>query len=403
MDSELAVRDSPLIRGGIGVLVGLLLAVSVWAAAERSDGPPTSVVLAAVPFALVAAVGLVRSPPALLSRRVAWLTLLSVSWVALAAQEATAAYLAIALFVLYLYLLPMWWGIAATGVVTVIAAGLSVAVAGPSTGAVLGPVLSGLVAIAIGIAVEGIAAVSEERRRLIDELVRTRGLLADSERQAGVAEERRRLAHEIHDTVAQGLSSIHMLLHAAERDIRAHATGPPVEKVRLARDVAASGLRETRAMIAALQPPDLEIGTLHDALERLAEEASRDGLAVTVADSAEAERHPALPVAVEAVLLRISQAAVANVRQHSAATQARITVSVEPDSVRLDIVDNGRGFDVAAVDGQRAARADHGHIGLTSMRRRAAGIGGTLVVESSPGSGTAVAVSVPVGRVNSGR
>lgn len=408
MDSELAVRDSPLIRGGIALLVGLLLAVTVWAATGRLDGPPTLVALTAVPFALVAASGLSRPLSSALPRRVAWLTLLSVLWVVLAVQEATAAYLAIALFVLYLYLLPMWWGIVATAAVSVIAAGLSVAVAGPTTGAVLGPMLSGLVAVAIAVALEGIFAVSEDRRRLIDELVRTRGLLAESERQAGVVEERQRLAHEIHDTVAQGLSSIQMLLHAAERDIRTatEALGPdgvpPVEKVHLARDVAAGSLRETRAMIAALQPSDLENGSLADALSRLAEGASGDGLAVSAVSATDGAGVPELSVAVEAVLLRITQAAVANVRQHSGATRARITLTAGQDAVRLDIVDDGDGFDLQAVEDELEKRAGEGHIGLTSMRRRAEGIGGSVIVESSPGHGTAIAVSVPLQPVELG-
>ncbi|MGN0095091.1 MAG: sensor histidine kinase [Corynebacterium sp.] len=401
MDKEVAVRDSVLMRGGIAALVGLLLAVTVWSAAGREDGAPTLVALTAVPFALVAATGLSRPVSAALPRRVTWLTVLSVLWIVLAVQEATAAYLAIALFALYLYLLPTWWGVMATGVVTVIAAGLSVAVAGPSTGAVLGPVLSGLVAMVIGVTVEGLYVVSEDRRRLIDELVRTRRLLAESERQAGVVEERERLAHEIHDTVAQGLSSIQMLLHAAERDVRQRVTGgePPVERVIQARDVAADSLRETRAMIAALQPSDLDGGSLVDALGRLAESASGetgeagDGLTVSVESGDGAVE---LPIAVEAVLLRVAQSAVANVRQHAGASRALITLSTNPEAVRLDIVDDGSGFDLAAVQATLAERAEEGHIGLVTMRRRVEELGGTLVVESAVGSGTAVAVEVPL-------
>ena len=78
----------------------------------------------------------------------------------------------------------------ATGVATALAVMLSVAVAGPSTGAILGPVLAGVAAIAIAMVVRSMSAVSESRRQLIDELVRTRGLLAESERQAGIITER---------------------------------------------------------------------------------------------------------------------------------------------------------------------------------------------------------------------
>ena len=406
MDNDVAVRDSVVMRGGIAILVGLLLAVTVWSAAGRGDGPPTLVAVTAVPFGLLAAAGLSRPVPAALPGRVTWLTALTVLWILLAVQEATASYLALALFALYLYLLPLWWGVTATAVVTVVAAGLSVAVAGPSTGAVLGPVLSGLVAVAIGVTVEGLYVVSEDRRRLIDELVRTRHLLAESERAAGVVEERERLAHEIHDTVAQGLSSIQMLLHAAERDVRARKDAgdagdvgePPVDKLLLARDVAAGSLRETRAMIAALQPSGLDDGSLVDALRRLARATSGDGLEVSVDAPADAAggAEARLPVSVETVLLRVAQSAVANVRQHSGASRARVTLSVNPDAVRLDVVDDGAGFDLPEVESTLAERAGEGHIGLATMRRRVSDLGGSVVVETAPGSGTAVAVEVPL-------
>ena len=98
--------------------------------------------------------------------------------------------------------------------------------------------------------------------------VGSRSRLAESEREAGVAAERQRLAHEIHDTVAQGLSSIQMLLYAAERDISDDS--PALDRLQVARKVAAENLRDTRAIIPALQPRALQDGTLTDAPCRLA-------------------------------------------------------------------------------------------------------------------------------------
>ncbi|HCT15540.1 sensor histidine kinase [Corynebacterium nuruki] len=405
--------NSVLVRSAVAGLLGVLLAVTVLVAADRHGTPPTVLVVTAVLFALAAAVGLTRPFPVRTGRRVAWLALLTVLWLVLALQEATAAYLVLALFVLYLLLLPAPWGAVTTGVVTMLAVAVSVSVAGPSTGAVLGPVLSGAAAIAIAVVVESITAVSEDRRRLIDELVRTRGLLAESERQAGVVAERQRLAHEIHDTVAQGLSGIQLLLHAAERGVPEDS--PAVAQLRLAREVAADNLRETRAMIAALQPADLQEGSLVDALRRLAagpggtagagaadggaaDAGTADGADGSVTVSVDVEGDAAdlgLSVTQEAALLRIAQSAVANIRLHAHAEQARITLTVEADAVRLDIVDNGRGFDVAAAAAAAEGRADEGHIGLAGMRRRALGAGGTFDVESFPAGGTAVVVSMP--------
>jgi signal transduction histidine kinase len=248
--------------------------------------------------------------------------------------------------------------------------------------------------------VRSMSAVSESRRQLIDELVRTRGLLAESERQAGIITERERLAHEIHDTVAQGLSSIQMLLHAAERDIPEESTA--LDRVHLARSTAARSLRETRAIIAALQPDDLQEGSLPEALRRLAASAGSDDLdlSVDIEDATSGRGDgPDLPMRVEAGLLRIAQSAVSNVRQHSGADRARITLTVEPGSVRLDIVDDGCGFDWDAVDNSAAERAGEGHIGLSAMAHRARSLGGTLEIESTPDGGTAVVVSVPRGTV----
>lgn len=404
-------RGSPAIRGALGGALGLLLLVTVWAAARREDATPTLVVLLAVPFAVVAAAGLTRPFPVESPHRYGWLALLTLLWVALASQEATASYLALVLFVLYLLLLPTPWGAVVTGVVTALAVMLSAAVAGPSTGAILGPVLSGIAAIAIAIVVRGMSAVSESRRQLIDELVRTRGLLAESERQAGIITERERLAHEIHDTVAQGLSSIQLLLHAAERDIPVGSTA--LDRVRLARTTAAQSLRETRAIISALQPDDLQEGSLPEALRRLAASSDGEGPDITVdiedavggygsGHGADHDAGTGLPMRVEAGLLRIAQSAVSNVRQHSGAERARITLTVEPGSVRLDIVDDGRGFDREAMERSRAERAGEGHIGLSAMAHRARSLGGTLEIESAPGAGTAVVVSVPRGPAGAG-
>ena len=96
---------------------------------------------------------------------------------------------------------------------------------------------------------------------------------------------------------------------------------------------------------------------------------------------------------VEAGLLRIAQGAVSNAVQHSGATRVRITMTYEPSDVHLDVVDNGRGFDVAAQAGKPAGL---GHLGLDAMRSRAAELGGELTIESAPGGPTALSVAVPL-------
>lgn len=127
------------------------------------------------------------------------------------------------------------------------------------------------VAVAIGFGYQALYREAAERGRLIDELMNTREELASTSRDAGKLAERERLAAEIHDTVAQGLSSIQMLLHAAER---ADPNSPAVRQISLARETAADSLAETRQLIAELTPAALDGQSLSDALGRICERAS---------------------------------------------------------------------------------------------------------------------------------
>ncbi|USX56088.1 sensor histidine kinase [Lentzea sp. HUAS12] len=191
------------------------------------------------------------------------------------------------------------------------------------------------------------AAVFFDRARLLHE--------------AGVLEERQRLAREIHDTLAQGFSSINLLLSLGETEKAA--------------EVARDNLGEARRFVRDLAPIH---GTLVDALHRLVPHVEVDG-----------EPYP-LTVQTEVALLRVAQGAVANAAEHAAASRVAITLSYLGDAVTLDVVDDGRGFDPAAVQA-----ADGRGYGLASIRGRISELGGTVSVESAPGEGTAVAVTVP--------
>ncbi|WP_366146683.1 histidine kinase, partial [uncultured Pseudokineococcus sp.] len=200
-------------------------------------GPPRALPLAlCAVFALtyvlggrVAAVGPRRRAPA--SAAAVWVLALSLLWVALVARVPEAAYLVFPLFFLYLHVLPRPTGplaVLAATAVAVVALGLHerFTVAG-----VVGPVVAAGVALLIGLGYQALAREAAEREALLTELVTTRDQLAATEREQGVLTERARLAREIHDTLAQGLSSIQMLLHAAER---ADQDRPGLQHVRLA-------------------------------------------------------------------------------------------------------------------------------------------------------------------------
>ena len=318
--------------------------------------------------------------------KLAWLIALTVVWIADILVASAGIYLLFVLFFLYLRVLGMVWGSISVIFGTAVSVGIQIP-QGLTFGGVMGPVVSALVTVAIFYAFTRLHEINTERTALIRELMETREQLAETERAAGVAGERQRIAHEI-----QGLSSIQMLLHAANRDLDGDINVVKArERIGLARQTAADNLQEARAMIAALQPAALSQTSLVGALDRMAQGfAAAADLNIEVEADGEVTQ---LPMKLEAVLLRIAQGAVGNVAKHAQATRARITVSYSDDAVRVDIVDNGVGFDVKAVESRPAGL---GHIGLAAMKRRAEEVSGEVVIESSPGNGTAVSVSVPL-------
>ncbi len=312
--------------------------------------------------------------------RILWLALVTGEGVALVFLTPDAAFLVFPLFFLQLHLLRARWAVPAIAVSTTVTIVALAMHGGWNVGGVVGPIIGATAAVVIGLGYRALYRETRQRQQLIEELLATRAQLAAREREAGVVEERSRLAREIHDTVSQGLSSIQLLLHAAERG---GVEGDALEQVRLARETAAANLAETRNFIRELSPPALDGHTLVDAVSRLAASVSRDGLSVNLHLSGSPRP---LAMQLETTLLRIAQATLANVTQHAAATHAELTLTYLDDWVSLDIVDDGRGFNPAATDRP-------GSFGLIALRDRVERLGGRLTVESQRGSGTAIAVA----------
>jgi signal transduction histidine kinase len=249
-------------------------------------------------------------------------------------------------------------------------------------------VLSVGVGTAMTLFVDAIMRESQQRHRLIAELEATRRELAVAEREAGVLEERQRLAREIHDTLAQGFTSIVMLLEAADAQLGAN-DGAARAHLDQARRTARESLAEARGVVWALQPPALEQATLAEALGCLAEHL-RDETGV-MARSVVTGTPRALAPQADAALLRAAQEGLANIRRHAGATEVVLTLSYVGDRVILDIRDDGRGFDPAMT----VTAQDGTGLGLGGMRARMADLGGTLTVESTPGEGTTLVAEVP--------
>ncbi|GGE92446.1 sensor histidine kinase [Mycetocola zhadangensis] len=322
-----------------------------------------------------------------------WVSLLTIFWGGLLAVTPDAAFIVFPLFFLYLQLLPAKAAVTAVTLstaITILAIGVP---SGFAVGGVIGPLIGAGVAVTIGFGYRALYREAEERQQLITELLETRGELAAAERSAGMLAERERLAREIHDTVAQSLSSIQLLLHAAER---LDAERPGLEQLRLARETAADSLVDTRRIIRELTPPALDDRTLPAALNRLAvstEQTLRAGGAPTAVNFLVEGTPVPLPMTADATLLRIAQGAIANVARHAKATRADVTLTYQSDSVTLDVVDDGIGFvpEEAAISAAAA-----GSFGLTAIRQRVDALGGVLTIESGNGEGTALAVTLPI-------
>ncbi|MEV0897527.1 sensor histidine kinase [Actinoplanes sp. NPDC049802] len=230
--------------------------------------------------------------------------------------------------------------------------------------------------ICIGVWITRMAEQSEQRAQLIAELEANRAEVARLSHEAGAAAERARLAGEIHDTLAQGFTSIITLLQAVDPDLRD-------ERLALAVRTARENLAESRAMVAALSPSALASASLPEAVRRSADRFTEEaGVPATVRITG-SERN--LPTRAEVVLLRAAQESLTNVRRHAGAREVAVLLAYSPDSVRLVVRDDGCGFDPAV----------SGNFGLSGMRSRAADVGGSLTIRSDADTGTTIELEIP--------
>ncbi|WP_415952869.1 sensor histidine kinase [Streptomyces sp. KLOTTS4A1] len=374
------------------LFVGLLALAALRAVADgRTYAGPTLAVAALC--ALVYAAGTL-APRVRRSRTAAawWLVCVGLVWLVLLALTPDGVWVAFPLYFLQLHLLPRRAGLTSVCVTALVAIGGFAAHRGSFDVAMaIGPALGAAVAVAVVWGYQALYRESEERRRLIEELTAARAGLAAAQHAEGVAAERERLAREIHDTLAQGLSSIQLLLRAAERSLP-QAPQNAARHVGQARLAAVDNLAEARRFVAALAPPALDGTNLAGALERLcATTTARENLTARFRLSGDAPPAP-LPTAHEVALLRVAQSAVANTVRHAGASYLDMTLSCVDGAAVLEIVDDGCGF---SPDDLPVPDPETGGFGLAAMRARMHALGGTLTITSAPGRGTTLAARLP--------
>ncbi|MEY9929335.1 signal transduction histidine kinase [Catenulispora sp. GP43] len=331
-------------------------------------------------LAAVYALGVAGHADTRRSASLGWLAAIVALWVALVVIAPSTAWVAFPLYFLVLHLLPRPWSLLSVAAITATVVATQATTSGGLTAAkVIGPCAGAVVAVLTAYGYVGMYRESRRRQLLLEELVRAQAELAASQREAGRLAERQRLAREIHDTLAQGLSSIVLLARGAENGLPEEAAG----RVREIRETASANLAEARRFVAGLTPPALDGSTLAEAVRRIAAGHAR------VEFRLDGEPY-ALPMEAEVALLRAAQEALANVERHAGAAHAAVTLAYHDDQVTLDVFDDGCGFDSAAATG--------GRFGLHGMRERISEFGGTLTIESARGEGTAVAVALPAQR-----
>jgi signal transduction histidine kinase len=224
---------------------------------------------------------------------------------------------------------------------------------------------------------------AEEHVLLLAKLHAAQTQLALTNHEAGVLAERARLAQEIHDTLAQGFTSVVMQAQAATAALDVGDDGAVRERLHVVEDTARDNLAEARALVAAFAPVALQDASLPQALGRLGTRfAEETGLEVTV----RADGVGALPPAVEVVLLRAAQEAFANVRRHAQARTVVVRLARAEGEVTLTVSDDGQGLGPDAADG----------FGLAGMRDRLRSVGGALAVGPGTDGGTTLCARVPV-------
>ena len=209
--------------------------------------------------------------------------------------------------------------------------------------------------------------------------------LSSQSRKAAIVEERNRVARDIHDTLAQGFTGVIAHLEAASGAAARKKTAKASHHLEQAGELAREGLREARRSVQALRPLALEEKPLAAALRDLIER-------MTAGTPMKAEltvqgTPTGLPQEWESNLLHIGQESLTNAIRHSQASKLNALLIFETGEIRLEVRDNGRGFDPAKTNGT---------FGVQGIRERVNGMGGKFTIQSAEGRGTLISIMLPL-------
>ncbi|MFA7249706.1 MAG: GAF domain-containing sensor histidine kinase [Dehalococcoidia bacterium] len=204
--------------------------------------------------------------------------------------------------------------------------------------------------------------------------------------------ERERISREMHDGLGQVLGYVNTQVQAVRRLLDTGQQDAATDELRRLDTAARSLYADVRDNILALRSSPVDRGLACTLAEYV--DAYREAFGIDVQlDVSPEVAMVSLPAGSEIQLIRIVQQALSNTRQHSGATAARVTLTVDGDSMQVEVSDNGMGFDPASLPSVARPR-----FGLQTMRERAQAVGGTFIVASAAGRGARVIVRLPVRR-----
>lgn len=209
-----------------------------------------------------------------------------------------------------------------------------------------------------------------ERRRLLERVVEAQ------------ERERRRIAEDLHDDTIQAMAAVGLRLGLVAREVH-DDVGAALERLQ---DEVSHAIGRLRNLVFHLRPPALDREGLATAIRLYLRESAPATLAYSVRDETTGEP----PARIRDLGYRITQEALVNVIKHAHATNVSVAVAGSADGLSITVVDDGVGFDTAALGAVRP-----GHLGVASMVERAGVVGGTCTIESEPGRGTRVEIVLP--------
>ena len=338
-----------------------------------------------------------RANPGRLRWTPVWLAAVTLLWICLALLSRDFAWVVFPLFFLYPVLLPP--GIALTSIagltgVVVLSQLLHVPAGSFTAPMAVGPSLGAVVALLVSYGYRALYRDSQRHVRVIRQLESTRAELARQERSAGTRSERERLSREIHDTLAQGLTSIVLVSRAAQQSLSGDDRSTTAARIATIEETATANLAEARRFVRDLASPTLKesLPTALAQVCRRTEDAARAADNHLSCEFSLQGEVPDLSDPQQTLFVRATQSTLANVVSHARASRVVVTLAAWEDSVSLDVVDDGVGFDPRAL----RHRGSDDSSGLSHLRHRAAELGAELTVESAPRHGTTVNLRLPL-------